>query len=187
MREATIRPQFLEGTYVGELKSPKGKLKGIRLQTARQEYPIKLPKYLVPILTHELESGSPMRVWVTPKKDTWIALNIIPLSPKELAAESLPIATPSLAQPSKPYCVQVCSKSNCCKRGSSEVYRAMEDAIATNPSLSNIRLEPTGCLKECKKGPCIRLASTGKVFTQVTCENAPAILAEHGPRPQVLR
>ncbi|MBD0335369.1 MAG: (2Fe-2S) ferredoxin domain-containing protein [Cyanobacteria bacterium Co-bin13] len=184
MKETTIQPQVLEGRYVGELKSPKGKLKGLRLQTARQEYAIKLPSYLIPVLRHEVEPGSPVRVWVSPKKDAWLGLNVVPLSPKAVAAE--PLAAPASAQLEKPQRVQVCGKSNCCKRGGSEVYEAMEDAIATNPNFSNIRLEPSGCLKECKKGPCIRLASTGKVFTQVTPENAPAILAEHCPQSKRL-
>jgi NADH:ubiquinone oxidoreductase subunit E len=185
MKAAEISPpvQVLEGRYIGELKSPKGKFKGLRLQTARQEYSIRLPKHLVPVLIHELEPGSPARVWVIPKKEAWVALNLVPLSPKALAAEPLSTAQP---RPEKPQRVQVCSRGSCCKRGSREVYQAMEDAIATNPSLSNIRLESSGCLKECKKGPCIRLASTGKVFTRVTPENAPAILTEHCPQAQAL-
>jgi (2Fe-2S) ferredoxin len=184
MKETTMRPQVLEGRYLGELKSPKGKLKGLRLQTARQEYSIKLPKHLVSVLVHELEPGSPVRVWVSPKENAWLALNLVPLSPKTLVAKPPSLSSPTPARTDKPQRVQVCRKGSCCKRGSHEVYQAMEDAIATNPNLSNVQLEPSGCLKECKRGPCIRLAASGKVFTRVTPDNAPAILAEHCPQSQ---
>ncbi|HEY9879855.1 MAG TPA: (2Fe-2S) ferredoxin domain-containing protein, partial [Leptolyngbyaceae cyanobacterium] len=143
-----IEPQFrvLEGQFVRELRSSKGKLKGIYLQTVDREYSIKLPKYLRPMLARELEQGGIVRVWISPKKEGWVALNIIPLTPKGLNSPE-PI-TKSLeashqahthahaCSPQKrelEVCVQVCRKGSCCKRGSGEVYQAIEDAIATNP------------------------------------------------------
>lgn len=180
-------PQILEGRFVGSLASPKGKLKGLRLQTSEQEYTIKLPKFLRLVAERELEPGQRVRVWASPTKGEWIALNIIPLSPKRREAlgelPSLPTAKETKKAAAAPARLQVCRRGSCCKRGSTAVYEAAAAAIATNPALSHLRLEPSGCLKECKKGPAIKLSPTQEVFTKVTPQNVPAILEEHCARP----
>lgn len=182
-------PQFrvLEGQFIRELRSPKGKLKGIGLRTVDQEYAITLPKYLRPMLVRELELGDLVRVWVSPQKAGWEAFNVVPLRPKMDLLEPRPqVASAQVArQPSRQPqpCVQVCRKGSCCKRGSGEVYRAIEGAIATNSNLQNLKLESTGCLKECKKGPALRLSPTKEVFTRVTPQNVVAILEEHCSQP----
>ncbi|HEY9761004.1 MAG TPA: (2Fe-2S) ferredoxin domain-containing protein [Trichocoleus sp.] len=183
-------PQFrvLEGQFVRELRSSKGKLKGICLQTVDREYSIKLPKYLRPMLARELEQGGIVRVWVSPKKEDWVALNVIPLTPKGLnslepVSETLEASRRVHAHSTKTrepeFCVQVCRKGSCCKRGSREIYDQIETAIATNPALENVRLESTGCLKECKKGPAIRISPTKETLTHVTPQTVEAILEEH--------
>lgn len=186
--DTELQFRVLEGQFIRELRSSKGKLKGIYLKTVDWEYSIKLPKYLRPMLAREIELGSIVRVWISPKKEGWVALNIIPLTPKSLdplkpVPETLESAHRAHTHPIQAreteYCVQVCRKGSCCKRGSGEVYQAIEDAIATNPALENVRLESTGCLKECKKGPAIRVSPTKETITRVTPQAVEAILEEH--------
>lgn len=188
---APRQPQVLEGQWVGELRSDKGKLKGIRLLTSRGEMSIKLPKYLRPMLVRSLQPGSFLRVWVSPKKGTWEALNLIPLLPgMDISDWQPPSLTPAPAgadpvQPA-PACLQICRKGSCYKHGSSEVYRAAEAAIAAEPELSHVHLEATGCLKACKQGPAVRLAGTGQVLTRMTPQKVIALLAAHKIQPEPL-
>lgn len=176
------QPRVLEGQWVGELRSDKGKLKGIRLLTSSGEFAIKLPKYLRPMLVRSLQPGSFLRVWVSPKKDIWEALNLIPLLPGMDTDWQPPTPTPAAeATPARRAlaCLQICRKGSCYKHGSGEVYRAAEAAIAADPALDHVRLEPTGCLKACKQGPAVKLAGTGKVLTRMTPQKMAALLAEH--------
>lgn len=177
-------PQVLEGRFVAPLVSPKGRLKGLRLQTSEREYTVDLPKGLRPVVERELEPGCQVRVWVSAQKSQWLALNIVPLAPKQRQDLGDLPSLPAVEKPPRTAAsrLQVCCRGSCCKRGSAAVYEAAADAIAANPALSHLKLESSGCLKECKKGPAIKLSPTQQVFTKVTSQNVAVILEEHCAR-----
>ncbi|WP_190481851.1 (2Fe-2S) ferredoxin domain-containing protein [Pseudanabaena sp. FACHB-2040] len=179
-KQAATLPQghILKGRYSDVLRSEKGKVKGIRLQTSDQEYAVKLPKYLRPMLVRELELGAFIQVWAYPDGVAWDAVNILPLPPSEVDALGLgALPTQASQMRSSRTCVQVCRKGSCCKRGSGELWRALQQEVETNPEFQEVDLEATGCLKACKQGPNLRLPSTGEVISWASPKDAPAVLA----------
>lgn len=169
--------RVLKGRYSDVLRSEKGKLKGIRLQTGEQELSIKLPKYLRPMLVRELEPGALIQVWAYPEGTVWYAINILPLPLNEVEALGLSALSEGSQERVPRTCIQVCRKGTCCKRGSSELWQALHREIEVNPEFQDVELEATGCLKACKRGPNLRLGATGEVISWAKPEDAPAVLA----------
>ncbi|MEL6321167.1 MAG: (2Fe-2S) ferredoxin domain-containing protein [Cyanobacteria bacterium J06626_14] len=179
------RPQgrVLKGKYVGAFRSEKGKLKGLRLQSGGEEYAIKLPKYLRPMLVRELMPETFIQVWAYPDKDVWRAINILPLSEAEIldlprepeACTHQP--TPSIT-PTAKTCIQVCRKGKCFKQGSREIYNALQAEVEANPGLQHIAIEAVGCMKACKQGPNLRVLPSSKVINRVSSNKALTILSE---------
>jgi (2Fe-2S) ferredoxin len=164
----------LEGRYLGHITSSKGRLKYLRLQTDQGEQLVKLPDYVGYALTEEAEPGAWVRVWVRQKGEKLKAVMVIPLSPKSEVTMPAPVSkslTPSICS------IQVCRKGGCCKRGGLNVWQALQNSLQQVPDGQMVQLEASGCMKECKHGPNIRVGS--KVYSQVQCEQIPGILQKH--------
>lgn len=179
------RPQgrVLKGKYVGAFRSSKGKLKGLRLESGGQEYTIKLPKYLRPILVRELVPQTFVQVWAYPDEDIWRGINVLPLSEAEARSlhveASTPQATPVPQETrSKTVRIQVCSKGKCFKQGGRAIWQTLKAEAEANPHLQNIVVESTGCMKACKAGPNMRILPRGTVLSNLTTAKALAILSE---------
>jgi hypothetical protein len=152
--------QVLKGQYAGAYRSDKGKLKGLMLQAGADEYIIKLPKYLRPMLVRELAPGEFVQVWAYPEGDRWRAVNILPLPDGETATlrqqwgDLVPQA--SVTHP-KRLCIEVCTKGKCYKQGGRQIHSALEAAVEADPNLAHVAIKGTGCMKACKHGPNLRL------------------------------
>lgn len=183
---------LLQGRYLEGSRNRKGEVKWMRLQTAEGERHIKLPKYIRYTVAHELQPGAMVRVWARSKDKGLKALQVIPLAP---ASEVAPLAGPASTAspsaeapvtPSAPIVpaqqttrrIQVCRKKNCCKRGGEAVWSALERAIADDPQT---RLEAVGCLKQCKKGPSVRLMPERRIYTRVRPQDVAKWLATDQP------
>jgi hypothetical protein len=144
------RGQVLKGQYVSALQSDKGKLKGLVLKIGDQEHAVKLPKYLRPILTKELEPEALVQVWAYPEKQVWRAISIMPLAkdgtipapppvkqaPKEYAPEE-----PMPADEASPVSAKKASKKALKKA------KAPKKASAKQKDL---------CIQVCRKGTCFK-------------------------------
>lgn len=191
--------QVLRGQYQAPLRSEKGKIKGIILQTPEGSFDLKLPKYLRPMLVRELMPGSWVQVWAFPEDDRWRAINLIPwpedevpLHLKESLVKVAPPATPDPSQPrgaAAPVCLQVCRKGKCFKQGSAHIFQALQAEIDRNPALQHVSIEATGCMKACKQGPNVRVLSQQnwpqqKMHSRVTPDRALALLADCQDHPK---
>lgn len=185
--------QVLKGKYIGALRSKKGKLKGMILQVGEVTYSVKLPKYLRPMLAWEISPDTFVQVWVYPEDGIWQASNVLPLSTQEVADLeqqwlNLANCVPKVASIStdtvnhtkaSQVCIQVCRKGKCYKQGSMQIWHALQAEVEANPNLDHISIEATGCLKACKQGPNLRLLPKGKMLSQMTPDQAIAVLAEY--------
>lgn len=187
-----IAPQgrVLKGQYVGAFRSHKGKLKGLLLKSGGEEHAIKLPKYLRPILVRELLPEEFIQVWAYPDKETWQAINILPLPEAERLMlqqenESTRPLEPSSHQPDRPspqraeVCIQVCRKGKCYKQGSREIWQTLQAEVEANPNLQHVSIEATGCMKACKKGPNLRILPSGKMMNSVSSGKALTVLSDY--------
>ena len=181
------RPEgtVLKGQFVDVLRSKKGKLKGITLRTPAQEYAIKLPKYLRPVVVRELAPHAFVQVWAYPDDDQWRGINILPLAEAEaitlrnLWQELPPPATPAQADSRPQLCVKVCSKGKCFKRGGRQILQTLQTEVAANPDLSHVSVKGVGCMSACKHGPNLQLSTSKKVISGVTATNASSLIAKH--------
>ena len=188
----------LKGKFVDVLRSPKGKIKGVQLETVTETYAIKLPKYLRPVLVRELTPGDFVQVWAYCEENQWRGINILPLSePEQVAIRELwqarstpqetaisPDASPTVTpKPStsspRPVCVQVCRKGKCFKQGGRKIMQSLETEIAADPNLQHVSVEGVGCLKACKKGPNLKFSHSKKVINGVTPDNAIALVNKY--------
>jgi len=138
--------EILQGQYRNGLKTSKGHLKALQIQTDKGIQTVRLPKLLRAIAQQELTLGDTVRLWVvaapktkkklkknakkakgkTQKKaqarlalrQNWRAIQLIPLSPQ------LTMAIPNPQQAA--LTVQVCQKKNCCRRGGTALWAALK-------------------------------------------------------------
>ena len=203
-----MKMKVIQGCYAGKIESGKGKLKGLRIATEQGDEQIYLPKALRAIAQAELTLDEPVRVWIDsdrPSKKKLYALQLVPLAPKSTVlvetgvANDEAIAPPADVQVGKTLdrpkakkkgrkksgkqskkkastvTVQICRKKNCCKKGGDDLWAAFE-------SVSNehkFKLEPSGCLGGCKRGPNIRLLPDNVKYRHVQTAEIEDILQTH--------
>lgn len=170
--------QVLKGLYAGAYLSDKGKIKGLRLQADAEEYAIKLPKYLRPMLVRELAPGDFVQVWAYLEDDRWRAVNVLPLpdcEAKTLQQQWGNVAPVIAAAQPKRLCFEVCSKGKCFKQGGKQIYNELQEAVDSDPELAHVSVKATGCMKACKHGPNLRLPN-GQMLHRATPAEALARL-----------
>ncbi|MDB9526564.1 (2Fe-2S) ferredoxin domain-containing protein [Oscillatoria sp. CS-180] len=180
------RGVVLKGQFVEVLRSEKGKIKGLVVRTDRQDYAIKLPKYLRPVLVCELSPSAFVQVWAYQDEDKWRGINIMPLVDTEAAAlreawadRPQPKPEAETLESPRSLCVQVCTKGKCFKQGGKQILQTLQSAADTNPDLQHVSVKGVGCMKACKKGPNIRLSSSNKVVNGVTPERALSLISKN--------
>lgn len=173
--------RVLKGQYTGALRSDKGKLKGLLLNTGGQEQAVKLPKYLRPMLVREIMPNAYIQVWAYPDGDSWRGINILPLSDDEQLSirSALPPAPQITAPKDQTVCIQVCGKGKCCKQGSRQLGQLLQAEVAANPALEHVSIEFTGCMKACKQGPNMRILPTGRLLNYANSTTALQALSQY--------
>ncbi|NJL49996.1 MAG: (2Fe-2S) ferredoxin domain-containing protein [Leptolyngbyaceae cyanobacterium SM2_5_2] len=182
--------RVLRGQYLEPLRSSKGKIKGLVLNTPEGLQPVKLPKYLRPMLVRELRPGSWVQVWAFPEEDRWRGINLIPWPEPEVPLAfktalanpaSQPVPPTQSTLPTNlgmaPVCIQVCRKGSCFKQGGHQVWSSLQAEVEANPGLQHVTIEATGCMKACKQGPNLRVLPHGKMHSQVTPGRALTLLS----------
>ncbi len=167
---------LIQGRYLEGVFSSKGRLKWLRIEADRREWLVKLPKYIGLTLSREIEPGVEIRVWARPKKDYFKALMVVPLTPR-LDVEPFSDLPMALPPKSKPLIIKICQKGGCRKRGGKYVWDAIQHQIELGNTHGKIRLEATGCLKNCKHGPNMCIGSKQVRYSRVQASQIPAILS----------
>lgn len=184
--------RIVHGYVIGGKTSSKGRLKRLYLQRNEDEMEIKLPKPLGYTLAGKVQPGMMLQVWVRPDNDDLKALMVMPgdaeCAVHTATVESETVPSPNdgaikkgSSHPSAPVCrIKVCTKGKCYKRGGRQVMQALEAAIAHDESLGNtVTLEPTGCLKNCKHGPTVKVSPGSKMYSHVQPDDTHRILHNH--------
>jgi hypothetical protein len=171
------------GQYLEPLRSAKGKIKGLCLNTTEGSVEIKLPKYLRPMLVRELVPGGWVQVWAFLDGDRWRAIKVLPWPEPEVPPElkvALTVQTQKkttlVKAQSAPVCIQVCRKGKCFKQGGQQIWSALQAEVEANPNLHHVAIEATGCMNACKHGPNLRVLPDKKMHSRVTPDRALALL-----------
>jgi (2Fe-2S) ferredoxin len=72
--------------------------------------------------------------------------------------------------------VLVCQKSDCVKRGSSEVCNALLGALEEQDLAGYVKVKSTGCLKHCKSGPHLVVMPDKSRYSKVKVGDVPDIV-----------
>lgn len=79
--------------------------------------------------------------------------------------------------------ILVCQKSSCCKRGGKEVFRALGASLEARGLQNEVTLKATGCMGQCKKGPCVVFKADKERYLRVTPEQAADLVEKHCALP----
>ena len=186
----------LEGRFLGFDHNSEGKLKYFHLATAEGEIQLKLAKPLRYTVGPQLTPGEwivvqgeqKLKKYGEIKRKVWsirsagAVAQATPAAPTTVA-QAPDAAQGSGAEESQPRlgCIQVCRKSDCCKRGGSQVLRALEQAVQSHPEGERIQVRSIGCMKNCKAGPNVVIMPGRARYSQVRPEDVPRLMAQHFP------
>ncbi|TAD86489.1 MAG: (2Fe-2S) ferredoxin domain-containing protein [Oscillatoriales cyanobacterium] len=91
-----------------------------------------------------------------------------------------PTSSPTAPTPAKISAkILVCQKSDCQKRGSGAVCKALENALNCSGLAGEVIVQKTGCLKQCKAGPNIVVMPDKTRYSRIKPAEIPAILDKH--------
>lgn len=187
----------LHGQYIGSTLSSKGRIKQLHVMAHDQQWSLTLPKAIGYSLSGKLLLGMQLQVWVRPHKQTLRALMVIPVDSAVDGAiasqsgkldlddydrlETLDlIGFDALAsKASKQLTLNVCTKGKCYKQGGRDVIHALQAAAQDLNLQSVVVIKKTGCLKNCKKGPTVKITPNSKTYSFVRKQDAAEILQRH--------
>ena len=181
-KEETVSTFSLEGRFVSFVGDLGEKPKRIRVATAEGERYIKLSKELRYSLWEVLKAGDWIEIFGEQKyKYKTGELKLKAYQVKLTApTQQHSIFQPPVAAPTKTKaCVMVCQKSSCRKRGGDEICQAVTESLRTRGLEDQVAIKGTGCMKECKRGPCVVFMPDKSRYTGVAPQEVPTLIEKH--------
>lgn len=175
----------LEGWLLGFVVEDGYKLKGLRLATSEGECYVKLAKEARFGLNPAVQPGSWVQVFGQRKlklKTGELKQKAYLVQPGTPPSQSLAVTAPPLPsevpQTAKAKAtILVCQKSDCCKRGASEVCQALEASLRDRGLGEEVKVKGTGCMKNCKAGPNIVVNKTR--YSRIDASEVSNIIDKH--------
>jgi (2Fe-2S) ferredoxin len=180
-QEVKVSTFRLEGRFVGFVGDLEEKPKRLRVATAEGERYIKLSKELRSSLREVLEPGDWIQISGEQKykyKTGELKLKAFQL---KLTApiQQERVFQPPVAAPRTKACVMVCQKSSCRKRGAGEVCQAVTESLRDRGLEDQVAIKGTGCMKQCKSGPCVVFMPDKSRYTGVVPKEVPTLIEKH--------
>jgi (2Fe-2S) ferredoxin len=177
----------IEGEFIGFIPKPGGELKYIQVQVGEQIVPIKLAKELRETLGRKLVEGDRLSVLLEQtdfgggsklklKSDRVTTLGS---ENKSLVSQSESVLPSSLEAQNKKGKILLCRKSSCSKRGGKQLYLALTETLKQLGLQDRVKIELTGCQKQCKKAPSIILMPGKVKHTYVNPHDLVSLLEAH--------
>jgi (2Fe-2S) ferredoxin len=169
----------LEGQLVEFVIKDGYKLKGLLLATAEGECYVKLAKHLRAAFDLRLPPGTWLQVVGEKKHD--IKTGEVKLKAERVMASRYQADAPSIqktkTKPAKAT-ILVCQKSDCMKRGGTEVCQALAATLSNRGLDSQVTVRATGCMKNCKAGPNLVMPDKTR-YSRVSAAQVPALIDKH--------
>lgn len=171
----------LEGRFVGFVGEVEETPKRIRVATLEGERKIKLSKELGVLVRENLAPGDWIQVFGEQKfkqKTGELKLKAYQVTRRVPQGQQ---GTPQHpVTPAKTTaCVMVCQKSSCCKRGAIEVCQAVGKSLRDRGLADRVVIKQTGCMKQCKKGPCVVFMPDKSRYVGVDPKVVPTLVEQH--------
>jgi (2Fe-2S) ferredoxin len=171
-RHTNNSDQTVQGRYLEGLRSKKGRLKWLKLETNQGQIVIKVAKEIAAELQTQIQIGDELKIWVEWHDHYLKTQQVLPLHSNNAFNVNSPMVDLSIAPATPKTKLKICRKGSCCKRGSLQVIKAMEAAIVKHSLEDQITIETTGCMDRCKKGPNIKAVPEGKWYDRVQPSDA---------------
>lgn len=172
----------LEGRFVGFVGDVEKKPKRLRLATAEGERYIKLSKDLRTSLREVLQAGDWIEISGIQKlkyKTGELKLKAYYVELKAPSNSQQKVFQPAVTAPKTKACVMVCQKSSCRKRGAGEVCQAVTASLRDRGLEDQVAIKGTGCMKQCKSGPCIVFMPDKSRYSGVAPKLVPELIEKH--------
>ncbi len=179
--KAKISQFHLVGQLSGFVLKDGCKLKYLKVTVSQLEYWLKFPKELLKQISPDLTSGCWLEINGTRKQSQKTGVvklkaeKVKILSPAENISPGLEIVPNQAVSPS----ILVCHSSTCRKRGAKILAAAIEEGLQGYSLGSEVVVQPSGCLKRCKKGPNLMVMPGGLLYDRVTLKQVPTLLQRH--------
>lgn len=181
-KEERVSTFSLEGRFVGFVGDLGEKPKRIRIATVEGERYIKLSKELRYSLWEALKPGDWIKILGEQKyKYKTGELKLKAYQVKLTApTKQQNVFQPPVAAPTKTKaCVMVCQKSSCRKRGADEICQAVTQSLRARGLEDQVAIKGTGCMKECKRGPCVVFMPDKSRYTGIASKEVPILIEKH--------
>ncbi|NEP13575.1 MAG: (2Fe-2S) ferredoxin domain-containing protein [Symploca sp. SIO2C1] len=171
----------LEGQFVAFVGDFGKQPKRIRVETSDGEHYIKLSKELRSSLFRVWEPGNWLQIsgkQKYKKKTGKLKLkadqitSIVPVQQKSVSPSKI-------TGPKTKACVMVCQKSSCRKRGGSKVSQSVANYLRDRGWENQVTIKGTGCMKQCKKGPCVVFMPDKCRYINVDPKQVPTLMEKH--------
>ncbi len=177
----------IEGEFLGFIPKPGGELKYIQVQVGERIIPIKLAKELRETLGRKLVEGDRLSVLLEQtgsgvgsklklKSDR---VTILDSEDKPLVSQSESVSISPIQTQNKKGKILLCRKSSCSKRGGKQLYLALTETLKQLGLQDRVKIELTGCQKQCKKAPSIILMPGKVKHTDVNPHELASLLEAH--------
>ena len=179
-REGKVSLFNLEGRFIGFVDEAQRYPKRLQVATATGDRVIKLSKYLRGSIREALQPGDWLQIYGEQKLKKTGELKLKALAVKSIAVAKPPsISPPASVAPKPKACVMICQKSSCRKRGAAEVAQAVQDTLCDRGLEDQVAIKDTGCMKQCKQGPCMVFMPDKSRYTGVTPERVNILVDRH--------
>lgn len=184
----------LEGRFVDFLGKGEEEPKLLWIDTPEGERYIKLSKELRHPLRTVLQPGDWLEIFGKQKYksktgELKLKAQHVRLKTAVKPDEQLKVVPPATPAPKPKASIILCQKSSCRKRGASEVCQAATEALHNCGLEDQVAIKGTGCMKQCKQGPCLVFMPDKARYTQVDPKEVSTLVEKHlaaklnSPRP----
>ena len=167
-KEANVSTFSLEGRFLRFEGKLEEKPKRIWVATAQDTRCIKLSKSLRAYLWDVLQPGD----WIEISGEQKYKYKTGELKLKAEQVKLLPTPKPKAS-------VILCQKSSCRKRGAAEVHQAVIESLGDRGLGEQVAIKDTGCMKQCKYGPCMVFMPDKSRYTEVRAKDVPMLVEKH--------
>lgn len=167
-------PFELTGRFLRFELSRRGEAKRLVIESDGRRERVRIAKTLRKALPALLQPGVPVTI-IGIRKQREGSGEIL------LKAKSIkPISTAAAFQTGqRKGSIAICSKKNCWDRGGKDLWKTLEKTIVSRGLADQIKLKRTGCLKNCKKCPCLVCLPDRAIHKRLKPVDAPAVLKRH--------
>jgi (2Fe-2S) ferredoxin len=165
----------LEGQFLGFSDIKSGKAKYLQLAIPSGNLFIKLPKELRSSLQCSLVPGEQIRIFGVSKVNTHTG----EIKIKAHTITQLEACPNQELSPQPQAKIMVCQKSGCMKRGGKGLLSELEKTLCDRGLLDKVKIEHTGCQKQCSSAPNCVLMLGKKKYKKLHPEAIASLLENH--------